>query len=75
MLATKTKEICEGMNELMGLCAQQLFSIDTLNSMTIDEMRVFQKTMSLMSNCMELMVEQASMMDAMDDKLNQLLAK
>lgn len=72
MLTAKTKEIVNEIDEVMMLCMKHV-SISTLGSMDVDDLVMMQKCMSLLERSKELAVEQAEMIDSMDEKIDKIL--
>ena len=73
MLTVKTNEIIKEVNELKEIFMKQ-FSTDMFEDMEGDEFVAMKKTFKLMNLSMELAVEQAEVMDAINEKLDKLLA-
>lgn len=72
MLTNKTKVILEELDEIMAICMKQL-SMGAFANMGMDELLALQKCASLMERTKELAIEQAEMMDSMNQKLDTLL--
>lgn len=73
MLTTKTKEIIKETNELKDFFMKQI-SFDMLDGMDEEEFVAMKKCFKIMNLAMELAVEQAEVMDAMNEKLDKLVA-
>lgn len=73
MLTEKTNAIIEEVNELTEIFMKQ-FSTDMFENMEGDEFVAMKKTFKLMDRSMDLALEQAKVMDAINEKLDKLLA-
>lgn len=58
--------------EIMEICKEQM-NLSNLADMGFEEFKVITKTLKLMDMANELIVEQARLLVAMDEKLNRLL--
>lgn len=74
MLVEKTNQLIEETNELKELCVKKLGS-EMFNYMDEDSFLLYKKTFQLMSTSMDAMIEQAKMIESINEKLNKLLDK
>ena len=74
MLVNKTNQLIEEVNELndsfMTMIGSQMF-----NSMNEQEFVMFKKMFNLMNTSMEVVKEQAEVIESIDKKLDKLLSK
>lgn len=76
MLECKAKKIVEEMNEVKTCLAKLLaenIDLDCLDEEELRAIEVMSKCYKLMSSSMEYMVEQAIMMDRMNEKMDKVL--
>lgn len=68
----ETKKLIEELNELKEDFAKE-FGMDMLEDMSGKEFLLLKKCFNLMKSSEELMLEQAEMMDSMNEKLDRLI--
>lgn len=73
MLTVKAKMIKEEMNELTRMFVNEFVMVDTFNEVSPEEFLIMQKFVSLLNNSLELMEEEAEMLETIDQKLDALL--
>ena len=73
MLTDKTNEIIKEANELKEYFIKEI-AVDMFDDMETEELAIMKKCFKLMDRSMELAVEQAKVMDGLNDKLDKLLA-
>lgn len=73
MLTVKAKMIKEEMNELTRMFVNEFVMADTFNEVSPEEFLIMQKFISLLNNSLELMAEEAEMLETIDQKLDALL--
>lgn len=73
MLTVKAKMIKEEMNELTRMFVNEFVMADTFNEVSPEEFLIMQKFVSLLNNSLELMAEEAEMLETIDQKLDALL--
>ena len=72
MLENKTTKLVTEAKELMDLCVKQI-DVDTIKSMDSTSLNAIQKCIKLIDSACELSIEQAKMMDELNDKLDKVL--
>lgn len=72
MLENKTSKLVTEAKELMNLCVKQMGS-DDIKSMSVTELDAIQRCLKLVDSACELSIEQAKMMDEINDKMDKLL--
>lgn len=76
MLEIKAKKLVEEMNELKAQMSKQflnLIDIDMLDEEEIENLKLIKRCYDIMNESMEYTVEQAKVMDQMNDKMNKIL--
>lgn len=73
MLTVKAKMIKEEMNELTRMFVNECVTVDTFNEVSPEQFLMMQKSISLLNNSLELMAEEAEMLETIDQKLDALL--
>lgn len=76
MLEIKAKKLVEEMNELKAQMSKQflnLLDIDMLDEEEIENLKLIKRCYDIMNESMEYTVEQAKVMDQMNDKMNKIL--
>ena len=73
MLET-TKKLNEEINELKKILMRQI-SFDGLKNMSVEEFEMSQKVVSIVDTLQEIIVNQAEVITAIDNKLDILLAR
>lgn len=74
MLVEKTNRLIEEVNELKDSCMSMIVT-ESLNYMTGTEFEMYKKTFNLLNTSMDVMSEQAKMIDQIDKKLDTLLKR
>lgn len=75
MLSNVTNNFIEEAKELKNETMRLMFDSDMLNSMGAEEFMFMKRFMNLFDTSIEIVKEQAKMMDDMDRKLDLLLTK
>lgn len=76
MLERKANEIVEEMNEVKSAMSKQLLGlidIDMLDDESVENLKLLNRCYRLMDSSMEYMVEQAVVMDQMNNKMDMIL--
>ena len=76
MLERKANEIVEEMNEVKSAMSKQflgLIDIDMLDDESVENLKLLNRCYRLMDSSMEYMVEQAVVMDQMNNKMDVIL--
>lgn len=76
MLERKANEIVEEMNEVKSAMSKQLLGlidIDMLDDESVENLKLLNRCYRLMDSSMEYMVEQAVVMDRMNNKMDMIL--
>ena len=71
MLVAKTNQMIEEVNEIKDLCTRQIAS--EMEYMEDEVFVLYQKMIKLMNTSMEVMKEQAEVIESMNKKLDKLL--
>ena len=71
-LENKTREILAEAKELMDVCVKNV-NIHSIKHMSVVEFETLQRCIKLVDSACELSIEQASMIDEMNDKLDKVL--
>ena len=74
MLIEKTNQLIEEVNELKDSCMSMIVT-ESLSYMTGTEFEMFRKMFNLLNTSMDVMSEQAKMIDQIDKKLDTLLKR
>lgn len=74
MLAEKTNQLIEETNELKELCIGKLGS-EMFKYMDENSFLLYKKTFQLTNTSMEVIKEQAKIIDSINEKLDKLLAR
>lgn len=74
MLVKKTNQLIEETNELKDLCFKQIYS-DILEDMDDENLVLFTKMFKLLNTSMEVVKEQAEVIESINDKLDELLIR
>ena len=69
----ETKKLLELTDEIMDLCMGQILNKDMLECMSGEEFEMYKKTLNLMNQSKELVLEQARLMDDIDAKLDKVI--
>lgn len=72
MLENRTREMMMEAKELMDLCVKQI-DTHTIKNMSVDELDAIQRCIKLVESAGNLALEQAKMMDTLNDKLDKVL--
>lgn len=76
MLEMKAKKLVEEMNELKAQMSKQflnLIDIECIDEEEIENLKLMKRCYEIMNDSMEYTVEQAKVMDQMNDKMNKIL--
>ena len=76
MLEMKAKKLVEEMNELKAQMNKQflnLIDIECIDEEEIENLKLMKRCYEIMNDSMEYTVEQAKVMDQMNDKMNKIL--
>lgn len=74
MLET-TKEFIEETNEIMDVMKKMMYEEDVLEYMDENTLKIYQISMKMVETSKKLLVEQAEIMESMNEKLDKLLLK
>lgn len=74
MLET-TKEFIEETNEIMDVMKKMMYEEDVLEDMDENTLKIYQISMKMVETSNKLLVEQAEIMESMNEKLDKLLLK
>ena len=74
MLET-TKEFIEETNEIMDVMKKMMYEEDVLEDMDENTLKIYQISMKMVETSKKLLVEQAEIMESMNEKLDKLLLK
>lgn len=74
MLTVKAGMIKEEMNELVQMFIEEYASIDMFDDMSTEDFTMLQKSLSIMKHSLEFFTEEAEMLEAINRKLDKLLA-
>lgn len=74
MLVEKTNQLIEETNELKDLCFKQIYS-DILEDMDDENLVLYTKMFKLLNTSMEVVKEQAKVIESINNKLDELLIR
>ena len=74
MLVEKTNQLIEETNELKDLCFKQIYS-DILEDMDDENLVLYAKMFKLLNTSMEVVKEQAEVIESINNKLDELLIR
>lgn len=74
MLET-TKEFIEETNEIMDVMKKMMYEKDVLEDVDENTLKIYQISMKMVETSNKLLVEQAEIMESMNEKLDKLLLK
>ena len=74
MLVEKTNQLIEETNKLKDLCFKQIYS-DILEDMDDENLVLFTKMFKLLNTSMEVVKEQAEVIESINNKLDELLIR
>ena len=74
MLVEKTNQLIEETNELKDLCFKQIYS-DILEDMDDENIVLYAKMFKLLNTSMEVIKEQAEVIESINNKLDELLIR
>ena len=71
----KAKNLVKEINEVKGACMKLALNEDMFEYMSGEEFEFISKTMKLMDDSLDLVLEQAKLFTEMDEKLDRLIKK
>lgn len=74
MLVEKTNQLIEETNKLKDLCFKQIYS-DILEDMDDENLVLYTKMFKLLNTSMEVVKEQAKVIESINNKLDELLIR
>lgn len=74
MLVEKTNQLIEETNKLKDLCFKQIYS-DILEDMDDENLVLYTKMFKLLNTSMEVVKEQAEVIESINNKLDELLIR
>ena len=74
MLVEKTNQLIEETNKLKDLCFKQIYS-DILEDMDDENLVLYAKLFKLLNTSMEVVKEQAKVIESINNKLDELLIR
>ena len=75
MLSEKIERFVKNFNELKGLSIKYLMDEDMLKSMSSEDLKFIQLTFGMLNDSLEIMKEQARLLEAMNDTLELLASR
>lgn len=75
MLYEAANNLVKEANELKEMIMDQMFDLDTVETMTGEEFEMFKKMYKLVDDSMKLVLEQNKLFDEMDNKLDKIVKK
>lgn len=75
MLSEKVERFVKNFDELKGLSMRYLIGEDMLKSMSPEDLKFIQLTFEMLNDSLEIMKEQARLLEAMNDNLELLISR
>lgn len=75
MLSEKVERFVKNFDELKGLSMRYLMDEDMLKSMSPEDLKFVQLTFEMLNDSLEIMKEQARLLEAMNDNLELLISR
>ena len=72
-LETSAKIFVDNAKEVFNDCVKQMTNIDTITCMTPENLALMQKSLALLDESMDYIMQQAQTIDAINRKLDRLL--
>lgn len=72
-LETSAKIFVDNAKEVFDDCVKQMTNVDTIKCMTPENLALMQKSLALLDESMEYIMQQAQAIDAINRKLDRLL--